>query len=256
MNANTSNSKCAIITGAGEGIGKEIAIQFARSGIQIVLNDINPKSAENVVELIKGKGGDAIAIVGNASEVSVIKELVASAVRRFGQVNYVIANAGITTFGSFLEYHPDQFNQLIKVNLFGSFFLAQEGAKQFVTQGTEGRIIFMSSVTGHQAHPKLAAYGMTKAALEMLAKQLSIELSVHSIKVNAIAPGATLTPRTDTSSEDYKETWERITPLGRICTPEDIAQCALFLISEGARQITGQTIIIDGGWTSVSPPPN
>jgi glucose 1-dehydrogenase len=114
----------------------------------------------------------------------------------------------------------------------------------------------MSSVTGHQAHPNLAAYGMTKAALEMLAKQLSIELSIHGINVNAIAPGATLTPRTDKLQANYKSTWERITPLGRVCTPDDIAKCALFLLSDGARQITGQTIIVDGGWTSVSPPPN
>ena len=179
-----------------------------------------------------------------------------TAVTSYNSVDYVIANAGITTFGSFLEYHPDQFHELIKVNLFGSFFLAQEVAKQFIKQASGGRMIFMSSVTGHQAHPKLAAYGMTKAALEMLAKQLSIELSSHDINVNAIAPGATLTPRTDALSKDYKDTWEGITPLGRVCTPNDIAQCALFLLSNGARQITGQTIIVDGGWTSVSPPPS
>lgn len=112
----------------------------------------------------------------------------------------------------------------------------------------------MSSVTGHQAHPKLAAYGMTKAALEMLAKSLSIELAEHKITVNAIAPGATLTERTQ-SDENYKPNWEEITPTKVVSTTRDIANATLFLLSDTSSQITGQTIIVDGGWTSVSPPP-
>jgi len=112
----------------------------------------------------------------------------------------------------------------------------------------------MSSVTAHQAHKDLAAYGMTKAALEMLAKTLVIELSPFAISINAIAPGATKTERT---SEDahYEKTWSRITPAGRPATVEDIANAALFMLSPASRHITGQSLIIDGGWTSVSPPP-
>jgi NAD(P)-dependent dehydrogenase (short-subunit alcohol dehydrogenase family) len=121
-------------------------------------------------------------------------------------------------------------------------------------QESGGSILFMSSVTGHQAHKNLAAYGMSKAALEMLAKSLVVELSPHRINVNAIAPGATMTERTAQDSE-YESTWSKITPMGRPATVADIAQAALFLVSPAARHITGQALVIDGGWTSVSPSP-
>jgi NAD(P)-dependent dehydrogenase (short-subunit alcohol dehydrogenase family) len=112
----------------------------------------------------------------------------------------------------------------------------------------------MSSVTGHQAHKDLAVYSMTKAALEMLAKNLVSEIAAYSINVNAIAPGATITERT-ANDPGYEKTWSRITPLGRPAYPSDIANAALFLVSSKARHITGQTLIIDGGWTCMSPSP-
>ena len=112
----------------------------------------------------------------------------------------------------------------------------------------------MSSVVGHQAHKNLAAYAITKAGLEMLAKNLVIELSPYKITVNTIAPGATLTERT-TDDKEYEKTWSRITPIGKPATTTDIANAALFLVSPNAAHITGQSLIIDGGWTSVSPSP-
>jgi 3-oxoacyl-[acyl-carrier protein] reductase len=112
----------------------------------------------------------------------------------------------------------------------------------------------MSSVTGHQAHKNLAAYGMSKAALEMLAKTLVVELSPYQITVNAIAPGATATERT-LSDPDYTKTWSRITPIGKPASTMDIAHAALFLVSPQAGHVTGQALVIDGGWTSVSPSP-
>src|SRR5690606_11260449 len=136
----------------------------------------------------------------------------------------------------------------------GTFFLAQAAARRMVRQGRGGSLLFTSSVTGHQAHKDLAAYGMSKAALEMLAKHLVLELSPYGINVNTVAPGATLTERT---AEDapYAATWVLITPMGRAATPMDIAAAALFLVSDDARHITGQTLIIDGGWSTVSPSP-
>lgn len=115
-------------------------------------------------------------------------------------------------------------------------------------------MLFMSSVTGHQAHKNLAAYGMSKAALEMLAKHLVLELAPHRINVNTVAPGATLTERT-ASDETYAATWANITPMGRPASPDDIAAAALFLLSEEARHVTGQTLVVDGGWSTVSPSP-
>jgi glucose 1-dehydrogenase len=158
-------------------------------------------------------------------------------------------------FGDFLSYTPESFYKVMQVNLGGSFFLAQAAANQMKLQAEGGSILFTSSVTGHQAHKNLAAYGMSKAALEMLAKNLVIELSGFKINVNAIAPGATLTERT-LQDPDYIKTWSAITPMGRPAHTKDIADTALFLVSEKARHITGQTLIVDGGWTSISPPPD
>ena len=145
-------------------------------------------------------------------------------------------------------------NNLLKVNLFGTFFLTQEVAKQMVSQANGGSILLTSSVTGHQAHKYLAAYGMTKAAIEQLAKNLVIDLSPHQININTIVPGATLTERT-LQDDEYIKTWSRITPTGKPATVQDIANAALFLVSPHSRQITGQSLIIDGGWTSVGVSP-
>jgi 3-oxoacyl-[acyl-carrier protein] reductase len=180
--------------------------------------------------------------------------MVAAAVSNFGKLDIVIANAGITLFGDFFDYNAEDFAQVMKVNLLGSFFLAQAASKQMREQGSGGRILFMSSVTGHQAHKNLAAYGMSKAALEMLAKALVIELSPYRITVNAIAPGATTTERTMADPE-FEPTWSRITPTGTTATTADIANAALFLVSPSSGHITGQSLVVDGGWTSVSPSP-
>jgi glucose 1-dehydrogenase len=173
----------------------------------------------------------------------------------YGKLDIVIANAGITLFGDFFTYSPESFQTVMKVNLAGSFFLAQRAAIQMKKQKDGGSILFTSSVTGHQAHKNLAAYGMSKAALEMLAKNLVIELSPYRINVNAMAPGATLTERTR-QDPTYENIWSRITPMGRPARVQDIADAALFLVSEKAKHITGQTLIVDGGWSSISPSPD
>ncbi|PHN05797.1 SDR family NAD(P)-dependent oxidoreductase [Flavilitoribacter nigricans] len=254
MNEPIFKDQVAIVTGAGIGIGFEIAAQLCHRGARVVLNDIDEELAFAAVEKIKSSGGQALALPGDSSELTRIDSMVDLAVSTFGRLDLAVANAGITTFGKFLEYPPDQFQRLTAVNLQGSFFLAQKAARQMVRQKSGGRILFMSSVTGHQAHPSLAAYGMTKAALEMLAKSLGVELAEHGITVNAVAPGATLTDRT-VSDPDYQATWKRITPNGRAATTLDIAHAALFLLSPLSGHITGQAIVVDGGWTAVSPPP-
>lgn len=255
MNDSLFENKVAVITGAAIGIGFEIARQLAARGACILLNDIDEEATQAAVEQIRKEQGRCKAVVGDSSDLDCIQQMVQQAVSSFGRLDMAIANAGITTFGSFLDYPVEQFHQLIAVNLQGSFFLAQKAAQQMIQQQSGGRILLMSSVTGHQAHPDLAAYGMTKAALRMLAKSLGVELAPYNITVNAVSPGATLTERT-LQLRDYKDEWERITPTGKVATTEDIAHTAIFLLSPQSSQITGQTIIVDGGWTSVSPPPN
>lgn len=246
--------KTAIVTGAGQGIGLEICRQLTAKGANVILNDLDAELAETAVLKVDRTIGNCIAVPGDSSDLSVIDEMVGKAVSEFGKLDIVVANAGITLFGDFLSYSPESFLKVMQVNLGGSFFLAQVAAKRMKEQGVGGSILFMSSVTGHQAHKNLAAYGMSKAALEMLAKNLVIELSPFKINVNTVAPGATLTERT-LKEADYSKIWENLTPMGKAASVEDIAQAVLFLVSDRARHITGQSLVIDGGWTSVSPSP-
>jgi glucose 1-dehydrogenase len=249
------SKRVAIVTGAGVGIGYEIARQLSERGVGVILNDIDAEAATSAVEQIRAAGGACEAVVGDSSDLAVIEQMVARAVATYGRLDYAVANAGITTFGDFLEYPLEQFQQLMAVNLQGTFFLAQRAARQIIAQEEGGRLVLMSSVTGHQYHPNLIAYGMTKAAVRMLAKGLGADLAPHRITVNAISPGATLTART-TSDEDYAAEWSRLTPTGRPATVGDIAAAALFFLSDEAAQVTGQTLVVDGGWTATSPPPS
>ena len=246
--------KVAIVTGAGTGIGLEIARQLAAQGARVLLNDDHAARAEAAARQLTTAGGVCLPVTGDVSDLAVIQQLVDTAVARFGRLDIVVANAGVTLFGNFFAYSPAAFQRVVQVNLQGTFFLAQAAAKQMKTQPTGGTLLFTSSVTGHQAHRQLEAYGMTKAALEMLAKSLVPALSPHRIRVNALAPGATLTERTR-DDPTYEATWARLTPMGRPATVADIAAAALFLVSDAARHITGQTLVVDGGWTCVSPGP-
>ncbi|MFN5423278.1 MAG: SDR family NAD(P)-dependent oxidoreductase [bacterium] len=248
------NNKVAIVTGAGQGIGLEICRRLAKEGVAVVLNDQDAQLAISAAKSINDQYGKCIAVTGDSCDHSIIDQMISAAVDQFGKLDIAIANAGVTLFGDFINYPADDFYRVMQVNLGGTFFLAQAAARQMQKQQTGGSLLFMSSVVGHQAHEKLAAYAMTKAAIEMLAKNLVIELSSSQINVNAIAPGATLTERTQEDKE-YEKTWSRITPIGRPASVEDIANAALFFVSDAARHVTGQSLVIDGGWTSISPSP-
>jgi NAD(P)-dependent dehydrogenase (short-subunit alcohol dehydrogenase family) len=246
--------KVAIVTGAGQGIGLEISRRLAKEGARVIINDLDPDLANEAARKITLEEGSCTPVPGDSSDPELIGKLVNTAVAQFGKLDIVIANAGITLYGDFFTYSTDSFYRVLQVNLGGTFFLAQAAANQMKQQPSGGTLLFTSSVTGHQAHKNLAAYGMSKAAIEMLARNLVIELSPFHINVNTIAPGATLTERT-LEDPGYENTWSRITPMGRPATVTDIANAALFFVSEEARHITGQTLIIDGGWTCISPSP-
>ncbi len=247
-------NEVAIVTGAGQGIGFEIARQLAMQGASVILNDADEALANLAAEKIAKENGTCIPLHGDAKDVAFIYEMVEKAVQHFGCLTLAVANAGLSLYGDFFDYTKAAFNSVTELNLGGSFFLAQAAAKQMRQQKKGGSILLMSSVVAHQAHKDLAAYAMTKAGLEMLAKNLVVELSQYQITINTIAPGATLTERT-LSFDDYIKGWSAATPMGRPASVGDIAAAALFLLSPSSRHITGQSLVVDGGWTTISPTP-
>jgi 3-oxoacyl-[acyl-carrier protein] reductase len=251
------SNRVAVITGAGKGIGFEIARQLIQEGACVALNDIDAKLAkEAAIKLVLEGPGKCVAIPGDASDHSFIHKLIRQTIHEYGHIEMAIANAGTTLFGDFFELKLEDFQKVVNLNLQGSFFLAQQAATQMRMQGGGGRILLMSSTIGLRAYPHLAIYSMTKSALHMMAKSLVLDLSPYDITINALAPGATITERTLLEDPDYENCWRELIPNGKTAMPSDIAKAALFLLSGDAGHITGQTLVIDGGWTAISPYPD
>jgi glucose 1-dehydrogenase len=246
----------AIVTGAGAGIGFAIAQHLAREGAQVLVNDLDADLAQASAAKIEAEtGSPCIGLGGDAGKVPFIYAMVETAVAHFGKLDLAVANAGITLFGDFFEFSPENFQKVVELNLQGAFFLTQAAAKQMRKQGSGGSILLISSNVGYQAFVNLSAYAMSKSALRFLSRNLVRELGPHHIRINTLAPGATLTERTALEGKDYGKMWSEVIPLNKIAQVDDIARSALFLLSKDAGHITGQTLLVDGGWETTSPLP-
>lgn len=246
-----------LVTGAGVGIGYEICRQFAHEGAIVALNDLDGDLANRAAAKINQEvGRKAVYAYGcDVADVEGVRAMVADFVNKAGRLDVAVANAGLTNFGEFLTYTIEAFDRLTSVNLRGSYFTAQAAALSMIEKKISGRILLMSSITGGQAFLNLGAYGITKAGIRQMAKVLGVELGKYGITVNAISPGLIITERTVQDDPNAEANWATVTPTGRTGQVEDIAAAALFLASPEARHITGQTLEVDGGWTTTSPLP-
>lgn len=243
-------NRVAVVTGSSLGIGKAIALAFAREGAAVTIDyRKHSDEADTVVEEIEGFGGRALAVQADVSSPEDVKGLVQAAVNEFGRLDVMVNNAGIEEKMPFLETPLDVWNRIIAVNLTGAWLGCQEAAKQMVSNGEGGRIINVSSVHENRPMPTNAPYCAAKGGLRMLMRTIAVELASHGITVNNIAPGAIETPlnaNLDEHPEQKEELLSEI-PLGRIGKPEEVANLALYLASDEASYVTGSTFTIDGG---------
>jgi 3-oxoacyl-[acyl-carrier protein] reductase len=242
--------KVAIVTGASKGIGASIASHLAAEGASMVVNYSSSKEgADRVVAEITGKGGRAVAVKANVARPAEIQRLVAEAKQAFGQIDILVNNAGIYEFASIAEITPEHFHKLFDLNVLGLILASQEVAKQFGPAG--GSIVNISSVVSTLAPPSASVYSATKAAVDAVTRSLAKELGPHKIRVNSINPGMVETEGVHSAGileSDLRKQVETGTPLGRIGQPQDIAPAVVFLASEDASWITGETLYISGGY--------
>ena len=244
-----------VVTGAAQGIGFQVVKDLLAQGHFVVLNDVDSTELNAVKQHLNNLFPSQFeTICSDSSSLEFLNQLEEVLDNSPGELSGVLCNAGITTFGDFWTYERASLERIFEVNIKGTFFLIQKMASRMREAGKGGSIVVTSSVTGHIAHPELAAYGMTKAALNQLVKNLVIDLSPFQIRINAVSPGATLTERT-LADEAYLKEWSAITPMGRPANVQDISEAILFFLSEQSKHITGQALVVDGGWTSVGIPP-
>jgi NAD(P)-dependent dehydrogenase (short-subunit alcohol dehydrogenase family) len=240
-------NKTAIVTGSRRGIGKGIAVALAREGCNVVISDIDQKDCEEVAEEMKKLGVKALGIKCDVSNKADVEELFKKTVKEFGKLDILVNNAGIFPFISFKDMKETDWDKVLSVNLKSVFLCSQEAAK-IIPEG--GRIITISSIASIVGFEGLVHYCASKGGINALTRALALELAPKKITVNAIAPGYIDTPGTNVSSnEEVRKQTIAMIPLARTGQPEDIANAVLFLASDKTDYITGQIIIVDGGWT-------
>lgn len=239
--------KTAIITGASRGIGAEIARRFAADGAKVVVNySGSQEKAEAVVAEIQANGGEAIAVKANVSDAESVKAMVDETMKAFGSVDILVNNAGITRDNLMMRMKDDEWDDVINTNLKGVFVCTKAVTRQMMKQRA-GRIINIASIVGVMGNAGQANYVASKAGVIGLTKTTARELASRGITANAVAPGFITTDMTDQLTDEVQKAMLGQIPLGRFGAPEDVAKAALFLASDDASYMTGQTLHLDGG---------
>jgi glucose 1-dehydrogenase len=248
----TLRGRNALITGSSSGIGRGIALRFARDGVNVVINyRSNPGGAEEVVAQVKELGVNSVAIQGDVSSVPSARQLVAKSVEALGSLDILVNNAGVESHAAFWDVSEAEYDRVLSTNLKGLFFTSQAMVNHLRATGRGGRIINISSVHEDLPFPNFSPYCASKGGVRMLTRTLAVELGPLGITVNGIAPGAIETPINTKLLHDPVKLRSLIgqIPLGRLGQPDDVAGIAAYLASDEASYVTGATYFVDGGLT-------
>lgn len=240
--------KVAIITGSSSGIGREIALLYAKNGAKVVINypfGSLKEDAQKVVEEIKTDGGEAFALEADISDFNAAKGLIDETVKHYNQIDIVVNNAGITKDMLLLRMTEEEFDSVINVNLKGTFNCTKHASRAMMRKG--GSIINMASVVGIAGNIGQCNYAASKAGVIGLTKSAAREFASKNVRINAIAPGFIVSAMTDKLAENIKENTMRNIPLNRFGFAEEVAKVALFLASDLSSYVTGEVIKVDGG---------
>lgn len=244
--------KAALVTGSSSGIGRAIALAFAREGADVIVHYHRDRAgADEAAEEIQARGRRSAALQADVGRVPEAQALVEQAARMLGRLDVLVCSAGLEIQAAFLDVTEAHYDRVLDVNLKGTYFAAQAAARQMVTQGGGGRLINISSIHEDVAFLNYSPYAVSKGGLRMLTRTLCQELAGHGITINNIAPGAVATP-INTKTLENRALVEELTgmiPLGRLATPDEVAQVAVFLASSEAAYVTGSTYYVDGGMT-------
>jgi NAD(P)-dependent dehydrogenase (short-subunit alcohol dehydrogenase family) len=249
------SGRVCIVTGAGQGIGRAIALALAREGALVAVADIDGKMAGDVAAELCGEGGEAIAATVDVSQRAQVSAWVDAVDSRFGRIDVLVNNAGIVLMAPTLEITEEQWQQVQSVNLMGALFCSQAAAKVMLRQGS-GNIINIASIAAHRSSPEASAYSASKAGLLALTGVMAAEWGPHNIRVNSISPTGVETRMglqlRQLNPEKFERRDARI-PLRRNAQVEDVAGAAVFLASDRASYITGRDLLIDGGLSLLNP---
>ncbi len=238
----------ALVTGAGSGLGRGIAARFAEAGAAVVVHHRrSADGARSLVRRIEAGGGRALAVPGDLRREEDASQAVATAVEAFGRLDILINNAGIYPLAGILEMTAAEWDDMMAATLRSAFLCTQAAARQVARQGTGGAIVNITSIEAESPSPGHSHYGAAKAGLLAYTRAAALELAGHGIRVNAVAPGLVWREGIEGAWPDGVARWLQAAPLGRLGTPEDVADACLFLASPGARWITGASLTVDGG---------
>ena len=243
--------RVAIMTGAGRGLGRTMALGLAAAGADLALASRTASELESLVEEVQALGRRAIAVPTDVTSPDACEALVEAAITRLGRLDILVNNAGTNVRKAALDITPDEYDFVIETNLKGYFNGARAAGRHFVAQGS-GKVINISSILGSVALPNQAAYASSKGAIDQLTKVLAIEWATAGVQVNGLAPTYFETDLTRPLFEDPERRAfiEERTPVGRWGQPHELAGAVIFLASDASTFVTGQTLLVDGGWTA------